>query len=154
MRLKDKVAIVTGGAGGIGSATVRALAREGAQVVIGDVFAEGAEKLASEIRKTGSRGLTVTVDISKQDEVEQMVKKTIGELGRVDILVNVAAAPALIKTFSETSPADWKEEIDITFVGTLLCCRAVIPYMVRQRSGRIITVSSDASVVSRIYLDV
>lgn len=145
MRLKDRVAIVTGAASGIGRATAHALAGEGASVVIGDMDHEGGEKVAEEIKKSGGRALAVTADISKEDEVKQMVQRAIDEFGRVDIMVNNAGFVTLSpKPFHETDLAEWKAEIDITLVGTLLCCKAVLPHMLKQKNGRIISVSSDA----------
>lgn len=145
MRFKDKVAIVTGGAGGIGSAALRAMAREGAKVVVAGWHIDTCEAVAADIRKSGGRAIAVAVDISKQGEVEQMVQKTIAEFGRVDILVNNAATPtAWRKPFHETVPGDWKAEVEVTFMGTLFCCRAVIPHLVEQKSGRIINVGSDS----------
>ena len=147
MRLKSKVAIVTGAASGIGKAIAEAMSREGASVVIADINKEGAEKVARDISKSGGRALAVKTDISKEDEVEQMVKRTITEFGRVDILVNNAAFEGSLlssKSFAETEAAEWKRDINVTFIGTLLCCKAVIPHMLKQKSGSIINVCSDA----------
>jgi len=145
MRVKGKVAIVTGAATGIGRATACVLAREGASVVVVGHKREGAEKVAADIKKSGGRALAMKTDISKEDEVNQMVDRTIDAFGRVDIMVNNAAlTETSFKEFSETVAAEWKPQIDTTFLGTLLCCKAVIPHMLNQRSGRIINVTSDA----------
>ncbi|MFA4836595.1 MAG: 3-oxoacyl-ACP reductase family protein [Dehalococcoidia bacterium] len=145
MRLKGKVAIVTGAASGIGRATAHAIAREGASVIIADINKEGGEKIAEDIRKSGGKALAVKTDISKQDEVRQMVERAIAQFGRVDILVNNAAFMEMSpRLFHETDVVEWKPEIDTTFIGTLLCCRAVIPHMLKRKSGRIISVASDA----------
>jgi NAD(P)-dependent dehydrogenase (short-subunit alcohol dehydrogenase family) len=145
MRVKGKVAIVTGAAAGIGRATAYVLAREGASVVVAGHRREGAEKIAEDIKKSGGRALAVKTDISKEDEVNHMVDRAIDAFGRVDIMVNNAALTETpYKLFSETAAVEWKPQIDTTFIGTLLCCKAVIPHMLNQRSGRIINVTSDA----------
>jgi NAD(P)-dependent dehydrogenase (short-subunit alcohol dehydrogenase family) len=149
MRLKDKVAIVTGGASGIGEATSYAMAKEGARVVIGDINIEGARRVAEDIKKSGGKSLALKMDLSKQDEVKQMIEKTIHEFGRVDILVNNAASfNTAYQPFHERDIADWKAEIETNLIGTLLCCWWVMPYMLKQKSGRIINVAANAGKVA------
>jgi len=147
MRLSGKVAIVTGAAQGIGQVTAEVMAREGASVVIGDINEEGAARVAEKINKSGGRALAVKVDVSKEDEVKRTVERTIAEFSRVDILVNNAAlmgSERPFKSFAETELAEWRREIDVVFIGTLLFCKAVIGHMLKQEYGRIINVSSDA----------
>jgi len=147
MKFRGKVAIVTGAASGIGMAIAEAMSREGASLVISDINKEGLEKVAKEISKSGGRVLPVKTDISKEDEVEQMVESSIVQYGRVDILVNNAAflgSSYHQKPFADTQVAEWRAEIDVTLIGTLLCCKAVTSHMLKQKSGRIISVSSDA----------
>jgi NAD(P)-dependent dehydrogenase (short-subunit alcohol dehydrogenase family) len=143
MRLKDKVAIVTGAAGGIGRAHVHALAREGASMVVDDINLEGAETIADEARKLGAKAFAIKADVSKEDEVKRMVERTIAEFGRVDVMVNNAAYLGLsYKLFHETEVAEWDAGWSTTVKGVLHCCRAVIPRMIEQRVGRIINISS------------
>ncbi len=147
MRLKGKVAIVTGAASGIGLAIAQSLAREGARVVITDINAQALENAAGEIAKSGGTALALKTDISKKEEIDNAVEKAIARFGRLDILVNNAAflgSSYHQKSFADTQLSDWKPEIDVTFIGTLLCCRAVIPPMLKQKSGRIISISSDS----------
>lgn len=145
VRLSDRVSVVTGGGGGIGSAVAVALARDGARVVIAGRHKENLEIIADEIRRSGGLVSTSVVDVSRQDQVERMVKDTVDAFSRLDILVNAAAAPIKWrKPFHETTSEDWNEEIAITFRGTLHCCHAVIPHMIRQKAGRIITLTSDS----------
>jgi len=145
MRLKDKVAIVTGASSGIGQATAQLMAREGAAIVIADINIEGMEKVAQDIRKSGGRALAIKTDIANNDEVKQTVEKTIAQFGRLDILVNNAAHLTAPTTFlHERDMAQVENEIGITLTGTIRCCRAVIPQMIRQKSGRIISVTSDS----------
>jgi len=157
MELVGKVGIVTGAAQGMGRATAEAMAREGASVVVSDINEEGAKKVASAINKSGGKAISVKVDISKEDEVNRMVEKTIAEFGRVDILVNVAALAGpnvYYKSFVDSQPREWRHELDITFVGTLLCCKAVIGHMLKQEYGRIISISSDAGKTGFAHLPI
>jgi len=152
-KLDGKVAIITGAGSGIGRAITIAFGRAGATVVIADIDLEGAEKVASELQLMGAATLLVKTDISKEEDVNGMVGKTIAEFRRVDILVNNAAAHHLgekgqrfrRKTFCNTTPADWEQEINVTLKGTLYCVRAVVPHMITQKSGRIISITSSAS---------
>lgn len=145
MRLKDRVAIVTGGASGIGEATCYALAKEGASVVVADINIEGAKRVAIDIKRTGGKALAIKADISKEDEVGQMVQLTHRKFGPVDILVNNAASFASgLNPFYEKSVAECEAEIATTFVGTFMCCRAAAPDMLKQKRGRIINISSNS----------
>ncbi len=147
MRLRNKVAIVTGAARGIGQATAQALAREGVQVVIADLNEQGAGRAAGLINGNGGKALALRVDISDEADVRSMVERVIAECGRVDILVNNAGlvgSTATYKPFDETEVSEWKREINISLIGTMLCCKAVISGMLQQKSGRIISVTSDA----------
>lgn len=146
MKLEGKVAVVTGGSRNIGRAIALTLADAGADLVICSRKLPALEKVAEEIRAKGRKCLAVTADVSQQKEVNQMVEKTIDEFGRVDILVNNAANVELIwKNFHETDEAGWDKEIDVSFKGTLYCCKAVIPHMIAQRWGRIINITSVAA---------
>jgi len=148
MKLKDRVAIVTGAASGIGRAIALALGREGASVVIGDLDIAGAGKVALEVSDLGTRSLAVKVDVSRPAQVNGMVEKAIAEFGKIDILVNNAAYLGFSlehKPFTDTEEAEWDMHINVTLKGTLHCCKAVIPYMVDQKWGRIINITSDAA---------
>jgi NAD(P)-dependent dehydrogenase (short-subunit alcohol dehydrogenase family) len=143
MRFQGKVAIVTGSSRGIGKAIALGFAQEGGDVVLAARTTEALRTNAEEIRTLGRRALPVKIDISLLSETEEMVRKAIDEFGRIDILVNNAAYTELIlKPFHETSPQDWDGEIDTTLRGTLNCCRAVLPQMMKQESGRIINITT------------
>ena len=147
MKLKDRVAIVTGAASGIGRAIALTLGREGASVVIGDLDIAGAGKVASEVGELGARSLAVKTDVSRPAEVNSMVENAISEFGKIDILVNNAAYLGWSlehKLFMDTDEAEWDRHIDVTLKGTLHCCKAVIPCMKDQNWGRIINITSDA----------
>ncbi len=143
MKLSGKVAIVTAAAGaGVGQATVRALAKEGADVVVSDAHAQRPFTVAEDIAsKLGVKALGIQCDVSNVTQVENMVKKTLDEFGRIDILVNDAgvnnARPLL-----ETTDENWDWIINVNLKGAFYCARAVAPAMIKQKWGRIINFSS------------
>jgi 2-hydroxycyclohexanecarboxyl-CoA dehydrogenase len=142
-RFDDQVAIVTGGASGIGRATALRLAGEGAAVVIADVNGEGARAAAGSISEGGGRALALQVDVTDAPGVRAMTEKAIDAFGKVDILVSNAgwdrAAP-----FADTDEELWDRVIAINYRGHLATCHAVLPYMRERGGGRIVTVASDA----------
>jgi 3-oxoacyl-[acyl-carrier protein] reductase len=142
MLLKDKVALVTGGAKGIGKAIALKFAQEGADVVINAVHLEGAEKVAKEIRALGRKAIAIAADVSSTKEVAAMVARTIKEFGKIDILVNNAGGVAGDAKIEETTDEAWNRVIAVNLTGQFLLCRAVIPYMRKNKYGKIINVSS------------
>lgn len=143
MRLKDRVAIVTGGAGGIGSETCRTLIREGAAVVVSDINYEGAQAVAKEIAANGGRALAIKCDVRDTAQANEMAKQTVERFGRIDILVNNAGAWTP-KKFSSMEPKEWDFELDLCLYGTFQCTRAAQPFMTQQKYGRIVNIASDA----------
>lgn len=141
MRLKDKVAIVTGGGQGIGRAICLALAKEGCDAVVGDINFQTAEKVAEEIRSLQRESLAVKVDVSNSKQVNQMVEAALKEFGKIDILVNNAGT-AYRGTIENMKEEDWDKVINVNLKGTFLCSRAVIKLMKKQRSGKIINLAS------------
>ncbi len=148
MRLQGKAAIVTGGGSGIGRAIALKLAREGAMVVVGDLNLPAAESVAQEIKASGQIAIAVKCDVSKREEVEQMAKATLSNFKTIDILVNNAGFFESPTRFMNQPEEKWHSEIGVTFLGTLNCCKAVLPHMVEQKSGRIVNITSDAGKVS------
>ena len=147
MRLKDKVAIVTGGAWGIGKAYAKGFVREGAKVTIADLDLEGAKATANEIIKEGGEALAIKTDISIPADTIEMAKKTVEKFGKIDILVNNAAMLGRVAVsrgtpFWELSLEEWDRVMEVNVKGTFLCTRAVFPYMKEQKSGKIINVTS------------
>ena len=143
-RFQEKVAIVTGSAGaGIGQAAVRAFAREGAKVVVSDVSPERVARVSEDIKSSGAEVLGVQCDVSNLAQVKAMVQQTLELWGRIDILVNNAAAYTLCE-FVELTDELWNQAIDSCLKGTFYCSRAVLPAMIKQRYGRIINFSSGA----------
>ncbi len=145
MKLKGKVAIVTASAGaGIGQAAVRALADEGANIVVSDIHEERTMGLAAEIKsKTGLETLGVVCDVSKQDQISNLINKTLEKFGKIDVLVNNAAREILAQIKDMTNE-QWDTVMDVALKGTFQCCRAVLPTMIEQKSGSIINISSVA----------
>jgi 3-oxoacyl-[acyl-carrier protein] reductase len=141
MRLENKVAIVTGAAQGIGKSIALALAREGSDVVVADMNLPGAVKVAEEIHGMGRRSLAVEVDVSKKDSVKKMTDRTIQTLGHVDILVNNAGIQRTTP-IEEITPEEWDMVLGVNLKGVFLCSQSVIPYMKKQKSGRIINIAS------------
>jgi NAD(P)-dependent dehydrogenase (short-subunit alcohol dehydrogenase family) len=142
MRLKDKIAIVTGAATGLGLAIARKLAREGARVVVADIREpqRGVDALAAD----GLSALAVEVDIASERSVEAMVQSTVSAFGTVDILVNNAAISQEIKLtpFEQISKAEFDRMLSVNTVGVFLCCKAVSPILRAKQSGRIINLTS------------
>ncbi|HLC27339.1 MAG TPA: SDR family NAD(P)-dependent oxidoreductase [bacterium] len=141
MELKDQGAIVTGGGGGIGRATVLRLAREGAVIAIADLSAENARTVAEEVRAGGGKAIALPVDVTRSSDVARMVEETTKSLGRIDILVNVAGG-SLQKAVAEMSEEEWDFIVDVNLKGTFLCSKAVLPTMMGRRSGAIVNISS------------
>jgi 3-oxoacyl-[acyl-carrier protein] reductase len=141
MRLKDKVALITGGARGIGRAIALTFAREGADIVVADVNLEIATKTASEIEALGRKSLALEMDVTDFQKVEEGVNKILDKFSKVDILVNNAGITKdnLILRMSQ---AEWDAVINVNLKGTFNCIKAVSKPMVKQRSGRIISIAS------------
>ncbi len=148
MLLKDRVAIVTGGAKGIGRGIALRFAREGADVVVVAQHIEGAEQVAAEIRALGRKSLAFAADISRAAQVNNMVAEVIKEFGRIDILVNSAGGVSGAKgegvgSFDE---AEWDRVLDVNLKGAYLVSAAVVPHMKKRRYGKIIHLSSMGAV--------
>jgi NAD(P)-dependent dehydrogenase (short-subunit alcohol dehydrogenase family) len=142
--LKGKTAIVTGGASNIGRGISITLAAEGANVVIADLDEKQAGKTVNDIKAAGGKAIAFKVDITKYDDVEAMVKKVIDQYQKVDVLVNNAGWDAFA-FFVDTAPDLWDKIIKINYVGMMNCCKAVLRPMINQKSGAIVSISSDSS---------
>ncbi len=146
MRLAGKVAIVTGGARGLGLAISTRFAKEGASVVIADL--SGADEVAADLVKQGYKALAIQTDVSSEESVAAMVEKTVKTCGTVDILVNNAgiASTVMPQPFEELTVKQWRAILDVNTVGLWLCCRAVSPHMRAQKAGRIINLTSSTAI--------
>ncbi|MCK4520662.1 SDR family oxidoreductase [Candidatus Parcubacteria bacterium] len=141
--LKNKVAIITGARRGMGRTHALILAKAGAKVVVSDISQEDCEKVVEEIKKNKGEAMAVKCDVSKKEEVDEMVKKTVEKFGKIDILVNNAGI-CQFKLFLELTEEDWARTLDINLKGYFLCAQAAVKEMAKQKFGRIINISSVA----------
>jgi 2-hydroxycyclohexanecarboxyl-CoA dehydrogenase len=155
LHLKDKVALVTGGGRGVGRGVCMRLAEEGAKVVVNDFHERRAERVAGEIREQGGAALAVQADITNLAQVRAMVAKVTETWGPVEILVNNAGIPTRDpneeaapgsgwEDFAATQPESWARMIDLNVYGTMNCTHSVLPGMIERRSGKIVSVMSEA----------
>ena len=139
--LKNRVAIVTGGGSGIGRAIALRFAREGADIVVADMKEEQGEKTAKDAKKIGGRSLALKTDVSVSSDVARMVKTTVDNFGRIDILVNCAGIIIRKDLFDHTEE-DWDKTMNVNVKGIFLCCREVVPVMRKQGKGKIVNIAS------------
>lgn len=143
--LAGQVALVTGAGRGIGRAVAEAFAAEGAAVVLAARSRADLAEVAGAIRAASSgRVLAIPTDVTQDSAVEALVEQTVSELGRLDLLVTSAGA-ASFGTVADSKPGDWDTMLTLNLRSVMVCCRAVLPPMMRQRSGMIINVSSIAT---------
>jgi cyclopentanol dehydrogenase len=147
-RLKDKVAIVTGGASGIGRSTVLRFAQEGAKVVVVDRNPTGSEQTVSLAREVSRDVEAVTADVSKRDQVSRMVDWAVGRFGRLDVMVNAAGVLILTPPLAEVDERDWDLMMATNLKGLFFCCQAAIPVMIRGGGGSIVNIASMAGIQS------
>jgi len=155
LNLKNKVAIVTGAACGIGRAAALKLASEGAFVIIDDIDLETARMVETEIRISGGYAVALQADVTRLDEINLLVGKVLNLFGRIDILVNNAGIWYINgqniehRSFEKADEDYWNGEIGITLFGVLNCCKAVLDTMLKQKSGSIINIASDSALSPR-----
>jgi len=142
MKLAGKVGIVTGGGRGIGRATAVALANEGASVVVCARSSAEIEDTARGIRDSGHEALAVPLDVSRENDVADMVGRALETFGRIDILVNNAATNLPYREVIDLTLDEWSRVVEVNLTGPFLCCKAVLPTMIEQGSGKIINISS------------
>ncbi|WP_326535596.1 2-hydroxycyclohexanecarboxyl-CoA dehydrogenase [Pseudorhodoferax sp.] len=143
-RFEGKTVVVTGGGGGIGGASCRRLAAEGARVAVFDRNAEAAEKVAAQIRETGGQARAFRCDITDRASVDAAVAAAVDAFGPIDVLVNNAGWD-VFRPFTKTEPAQWDQLIAINLTGALHMHHAVLPGMAARKSGRIVNIASDAA---------
>ena len=142
--LRGKVALVTGAGRGIGRAIALAFAEEGAAVALVARSRADLAGVAAEIRERGGRALAVPADVTQDAAVESVVENVAGELGRLDILVT-SAGTASFAVVSDSKPGDWDAMLALNLRAVMVCCRAALPTMMRQRSGTILNLASIAA---------
>ncbi|MBD1858238.1 MULTISPECIES: 3-oxoacyl-[acyl-carrier-protein] reductase [Leptolyngbya] len=147
MELQGKVAIVTGASRGIGRATALALAEEGATVVVNYASSSGAaDAVVAEIVGNGGSAIALQADVSKADQVDALINSTMEKYGRIDVLVNNAGITR-DTLLLRMKPEEWQAVIDLNLTGVFLCTRAVSKTMLKQRSGRIVNITSVAGLM-------
>ena len=145
--LEGKTAIITGGASGIGEASVKVFAREGAMITIADINEAQGEKLARMIKEMGSDALFVRTDISNREDVERMVKKTVEHFGRLDCAFNNAGLEGKKAATAEISEDEWDRIMGINLKGAWFCIKYEIEYMLKHGGGAIVNTSSAAGLM-------
>lgn len=146
MRLKDKVALITGGARGIGRDIALLFAHQGADIVVGDVNLQEAEKTCADIEKIGRKALALHLDVTSFSKVEEAINKILDKFLKIDILVNNAGITkdGLILRMNES---DWDNVIAVNLKGTFNCTKAVSKVMIKQRSGKIVNIASIIGII-------
>ncbi len=140
MRLSGKIALITGGTGGIGKSIAKKFFQEGAEIII---TGRDSKKLDSTVKELGV-GMPIVVDIKNEEEIKDGVKKIIEKFGRIDILVNNAGIHPKLKPLHEIEESEWNNVIDINLTGQFRVTKTVIPHMIKNGGGCIINISSDA----------
>jgi 3-oxoacyl-[acyl-carrier protein] reductase len=154
LQLKGRVALVTGGARDVGREVALTLAAEGAAVAVNYSSSEhAAREVVEKIKTSGARAIAYKADVADYDSVKTMVAQVIQELGGLNILVNNAGV-VFRKPFSETTPADWKRQIDVGLYGAIHCCHAAAPHIVKSGNGRLISIVGDSSRVGESGLSI
>ncbi|MFC1967299.1 SDR family NAD(P)-dependent oxidoreductase [Chloroflexota bacterium] len=140
MKLKGKAAIITGGASGIGEATARLFAKEGAKVLVADMDETKGRKVAEEIKKNGGEASFIKVNVALADDNQRMIDTAVKTYGKLDILFNNAGVAG--ETLEETTEEKWKKVIDVNLTGPFLACMSAIPQMKKQGGGCIVMTGS------------
>ncbi len=139
MRLKDKVAIITGAARGLGAAFAVGFGKEGAKIVIGDI--RDGRKTVDAVERAGSEAIYVKMDVTRQDQCDRLAKAAVDRFGSIDILLNNAGVLVTIKPFAEVTTEEFMQVMATNALGPFHCIKAVFPYM-KDRGGKIINISS------------
>jgi NAD(P)-dependent dehydrogenase (short-subunit alcohol dehydrogenase family) len=149
MRLKDKVAIITGAGSGLGRASAQLFAAEGARVVAAASRAKDGEQTVRRIKESGGDAVFVQVDVTRASDIENSVKTAIDKYGRLDIMFNNAGMPGTAKLIADLSEAEWNQVIAVNLTGVFLGMKYAIPEMLKRDGGVIINTSSAAGVMPR-----
>jgi len=144
MTVKSKVAVITGGGTGIGKQTALLLAQEGADVVVLGPLADELELVRKEVETLSRRCLAYKANVADEDQVNAAIEASLKSLGQIDVLINNAAILGPAAPVAQLSLRSWTEEIAVNLTGSFLCCRAVLPAMMEQKSGKIINITSVA----------
>lgn len=149
MKLKNKIAIVTGAGRGIGRAVALAFAKEEADLIVVSRTLSEVMETAKQVENLGRQALALRVDVSKWEDVDNMVNLTLQKFGKIDVLVNNAGILGPVGTLVENDVNKWIKTVNVNLIGTFLCCRAVLPIMIKQRNGKIINLSGGGALYPR-----
>ncbi|HEY78798.1 MAG TPA: SDR family oxidoreductase [Dehalococcoidia bacterium] len=155
LNLDGKVAVVTGAAQGMGRAIALTFIKGGASVVAADIDLEAAKLVAEEAKALGAQAIAVRADVTKSEQVAEMVKSALEGFGKVDILVNVVGGSGRLKgrklyLFRESTEEDWDSAISLNLKATMICTKAVLDHMIERKNGRIINISSVSALAGNI----
>jgi 3-oxoacyl-[acyl-carrier protein] reductase len=142
MLLSNRVAIITGGARGIGRAMALRFAEEGCKIVIADLREKEAEETLRQISERNSEGIFVRCDVTKYSQIQEMIRQALNRFKQIDIMVNNAAVSPPERPFIEITEEEWDRTLDVNLKGVFLCCKAVVPHMQKRKYGKIINVGS------------
>jgi len=152
--LRDRVAVITGGASGIGEKTAEFFIREQARVLIADVRAERIEKTVSSLRALGGEAQGIVCDVRDEKSAVRMVEQAAASFGTVDFLVNSAGVGGAMNPLETAGREEWQPILDVNLTGTINCCQAVIPALKAKKGGRIVNLASEAGVSGEKGLEV
>jgi 2-hydroxycyclohexanecarboxyl-CoA dehydrogenase len=150
MELTGRVALVTGGGGGIGRAVCVAFGRAGAKIAVADIAKDNSEKVSAELRGGGADAISCQVDLTRKVDVDRMVADVLARFGQIDILVNCQGWDRF-EPFVKSDEETWDKLLAINFKSVLLTCRAILPHMISRGSGKIVNISSDAGRVGSTW---
>ena len=142
MKLEGKVAVITGGGKGIGKVIALNFASEGADISLAARSTAKMEEVAEEVTSLGRRALVTTTDITKVSNVERMVNRTIEQFGKIDILVNNSGIAGPTAYVHEITPEEWDTTFQVNLKGAFLCCKTIVPLMIKQGGGKIVNIAS------------
>ncbi len=154
LMMKGKIALITGGASGIGAKTAEFFVREGCRVFLADIQAAGIEKTLRSLRGFGGEVEGADCDVSDEKRVSEMMARVIGRFGTLDFLVNSAGITGEMQPLDATTGAGWQRVLGVNLAGTIHCCRAVLPILRQKRAGRIVNLASEAGISGERGLEV
>ena len=154
LQLKNRVALVTGGASGIGEKTAEFFAQEAVRVVVADVNRDRIDKVVSSLKAAGGEAIGVPCDVTREEEVAALVREATRHFGTLDILVNCAGIGGSMSPLETAERQQWQKILEINLIGTIHCCKAVMPILRAKNGGRIINIASEAGVSGEKGLEI
>jgi NAD(P)-dependent dehydrogenase (short-subunit alcohol dehydrogenase family) len=154
LQIKGKVALVTGGASGIGEKTAEFFVQEGAKVLASDVNRERIEKTVASLKGMGGEAWGIPCDVTQEDQVSKMVAEARSHFGTIDFLVNSAGIGGSMAPLETAKRQDWQRILEINLIGTINCCKAVMPILREKKGGRIVNIASEAGVSGEKGLEI